>query len=421
MNLGATQQVIRPLFFRRRPLYAPRRATVGFGQAGTYRPTPAQVETTSPKQGLFYWPQKPETVASIARRAYGKKYTANGVKAIAASQWNHHIKYTKKGYEYLKIEGPEMHAGYSTDPLARKGSGDRFPHFWIPPLANKAEPEDIFTGDQDTDSDMAETIREEVDRWLTLHPPPAGPAGERGTQGERGRSGEQGIPGEPGEPGPRGKQGPPGTQGPPGKQGPRGEPGTPGGEVDPKLIADKVAEYLEKHPPAGVTPDMIAREVALYLKKNPPSGVSIDDIKREVAAWLDANPPAGVTPELIAREVAKYLRDHPVEGTPGREGPPGRQGPPGERGPQGEPGLPGEASDEMIAKMIEKYLETHPVQAGKQGPPGPPGPPGKIGPIGPPGPKGDPGEGGEGEADGGGWEGWALLTFLAKVSASIGG
>lgn len=420
------QRVIRPLHWGRRP-YAPRRMSYrGLGQAGAYRPTPNQVEKTAPKQGLFYWPQKPETVSSMARRAYGKKYTANGVRAIAASEWNHHIRYNKKDYAYLGIEGPEMHAGYSTDPLATRGSGDRFPHYWIPPLANKAEPEDVFTGDGDTDTDIAKTIRDEVDRWLKLHPPPAGQDGRHGESGTPGKIGPVGPPGSGGEPGSTGPAGAQGKQGIPGAQGKQGIPG-PG--IDAKLIAEKVKEYIEANPPPGVTPELIAREVAKWLKANPPAGVPIEAIQREVAKWLELNPPAGVTPELIAREVAKWLKANPPAGTPGAMGPsgpegsqgipgiPGIPGLPGSIGPIGPPGLPGEASEEMIGKLIKAYLETHPIEGGTV-------PPEEIAaqiekwmkahPIEIP----DcecPDTGGKSSSA----AGWGVLAFLSKVSAEV--
>ncbi len=345
-----------------------------FGQTGTYVPTENQIEKFTPKQGLFYRPQKPETVASISQRAYGKENTPKGVKTIAASPWNHHIRYTTKGYEYLKIEGPEMHAGYGLHPLSKRGSGTYFPVFWLPPLATKAEPEQIFTGDGETDANITEQIRAAVDAWLREHPPPAGPPGDEGARGERGPTG---APGTPGAIGPPGKAGPAGPAGKMGPAGPQGAPGTPGiigppgpagpagPGVSPEIIAEKVAAYLEKHPPPGVTPEMIAKAVERYLIEHPPAGVPIEEIKRQVADYLEAHPPAGVTPEMIARAVADYLKENPVQGTPGPAGPAGPQGEMGPPGPQGPAGLPGQASEEMIGKLIKAYLETHPIEPGK--------------------------------------------------------
>lgn len=415
------QRVVRPLHWSR-PHTRRRMSYRGLGQAGPYIPTEAQIEKTTPKQGLFFRPQKPITVAQISRLAYGKDYTANGVKAIAASQWNHHIRYTKKGYEYLKIEGPAMHAKYALNPISNYGSGDRFPVFWIPPLATKQEPEDIFTGDNDTDTDISKTIRDEVDRWLKLHPPASG---EPGRDGRHGESGTPGIPGKPGLPGPDGKPGGIGPAGPQGKQGIPGIPGQTGpagSGVSAEIIAKKVKEYIEANPPPGVTPELIAREVEKWLKANPPAGVPIEAIQREVAKWLDANPPAGVTPELIQREVAAWLKLHPVTGTPGIPGTPGGAGPqgdPGIPGPQGPAGLPGEASEEMIGKLIKAYLETHPIEGGTV-------PPEEIAaqikkwmeahPIDIPSCE-CPGDGdGEGPSNA---AGWGVLAFLSKVSAEL--
>lgn len=316
---------------------------MSLGQTGTYVPTEGQIEKTTPKQGLFFRPQTAMTVASISRAAYGKDYTANGVKAIAASAWNHHIRYTEKGYEYLKIKGPAMHKLYAMDPLSKYGSGKNYPVFWIPPLATKAEPEQVFTGDGETDADIAATIRAEVERYLRLHPPAAGAAGKTGAAGKPGAAGAQGATG------PAGPQGPPGAQ---------GQPGPAGSGISAKEIAQAVSDYIEKNPIAGVTPEQIAREVAAYLKAHPPAGVPVEEIQKQVAAWLEIHPPAGVTPELIAREVAAYLRENPVEGTPGPRGAQGVIGPPG---PQGPAGLPGQASEEMIGKLIKAYLETHPL------------------------------------------------------------
>lgn len=413
------QRVVRPLYWNR-PHGRQRMSYRGLGQAGPYIPAEAQIEKTTPKQGLFFRPQKPITVAQISRLAYGKDYTANGVKAIAASAWNHHIRYTKKGYEYLNIEGPAMHAKYALNPISNYGSGTRWPVFWIPPLATKQEPEDVFTGDTDTDTDISKTIRDEVDRWLKLHPPPAG---EPGRDGRHGEAGTPGVPGKPGVPGPDGKPGGLGPAGPQGKQGipgPAGKTGPAGSGVSPELIAKKVKEYIEANPPPGVTPELIAREVEKWLKANPPAGVPIEAIQREVAKWLDANPPAGVTPELIQREVAAWLKLHPVTGTPGipgeagAAGPQGDQGIPGTRGPAG---LPGEASEEMIGKLIKAYLETHPIEGGTV-------PPEEIAaqiekwmkthPIDIPSCE-CPGDGG-GPSNA---AGWGVLAFLSKVSAEI--
>lgn len=345
--MAYAQRVIRPIYWRR-PMYRPR-PYMGFGQAARYVPTEAQIEF-SPKQGLFYRPKKGDTTAAIARAAYGKDYTKNGIKAISASTWNSsHIKYTSTGYEYLGITGPGLYPKYAKAPRSTHGSGNLYPVLWIPPLANKAEPEEIFTGDTDVDTDITATIRAEVERYLKAHPPAAGPQGPMGPPGKAGAQGKPGATGAQGSQGPAGPQGESGQIGPPGPAGPG---------LTPEEIAAQVAAYIEKHPPPGVTPEMIAREVAAYLKANPPAGVPVEEIQKQVAAWLEANPPPGVTPELIAKEVAAYLKAHPPEGVPGPMGPQGERGP---IGPEGPAGPAGTASEEMIGKLIKAYLETHPL------------------------------------------------------------
>lgn len=353
MRYAAQRQALRPLYWQG---YKSRPSFRGLGQAGTYVPNESQIEKGLPKQGLFFRPPPStgkNTVAQIARLAYGKDFTKNGIKAIAASAWNHHIRYTSIGYDYLGIKGPEMTPLYSKDPLAKKGSGKNWPVFWIPPLATKAEPEDVFTGNGETDADIAARIRAEVERYLKTNPPPAGPSGERGAIGPPGKTGSAGKPG------------PAGPQGQIGPIGPIGPPGQDGSGASAEEIGEAVRRYIEGHPPPGVTPGMIAIEVEKWLKANPPAGVPVEAIRREVIDYLKDNPPAGVTPELIQREVAKWLELNPVEGgTPGPQGPMGPSGDMGPMGPPGEIGPPGTASEALIEKMIKAYLQTHPIEGG---------------------------------------------------------
>jgi len=263
---------VRPLYFRR-PVY---RSYLGQTTNGRYVPTEAQIDKSGAKQGLFYRPVKGDTTAAIARAAYGKDYTANGVKAISASTWNSsHIKYTTVGYEYLKISGPNLVPKYGSHPRSTHGSGSLYPVLWIPPLSTKAEPEEVFTGDEGTDADITATIRAEVERYLKAHPPPAGPQGPPGSAGKQGPAGPQGVPGPAGPPGSAGPQGPAGKQGATGPAGPG---------PTPKQIADAVSNYISKNPPPGGTPEMIAREVERYLKAHPPAGVPPEEIARQVAA-----------------------------------------------------------------------------------------------------------------------------------------
>lgn len=136
----------------------------GFGQetGARYVPAENQIEKTDPKQGLFYRPKKGDTTAAISRAAYGKDFTANGVKAISAATWNaSHIKYTTAGYEYLKISGPDLVPKYAMDPRSTHGSGSAYPVLWIPPLSSKAEPEQVFTGNGQVDQNIAALIRDE--------------------------------------------------------------------------------------------------------------------------------------------------------------------------------------------------------------------------------------------------------------------
>ena len=299
-----------------------------FGQdSGRYTPAENQIEKAEPKQGLFYRPSKGDTTAAISRAAYGKDYTANGVRAISAATWNSsHVKYTTKGYEYLKISGPDLVPKYSAAPRAAYGSGAEYPVLWIPPLSSKAEPEQVFTGDGQTDSNIAALIRSEVERYMLAHPVPPGAQGPAGATGKQGATGPQG----------------------------------PAGAITAKSIADEVSKYIEAHPISGVTPGQIAQEVANYLKSNPPAGVPIGEIQKAVADYLIKNPPPGIAAGQIAQEVANYLKSNPPAA--GKQGPAGATGAQGPRGPEGLPGPAGSASEAVISKLVSEYLKTHPIQ-----------------------------------------------------------
>lgn len=74
-------------------------------------------------------------------------------------------------------------------------------------------------------------IAEQVQRWMELNPPPAGPQGEPGPTGERG------------EQGPAGEKGERGEQGLPGERGEKGEPGADGLGIAGMLI-DRAGELV---------------------------------------------------------------------------------------------------------------------------------------------------------------------------------
>jgi hypothetical protein len=316
--------------------------------SGRYTPAENQIEKAEPKQGLFYRPSKGDTTAAISRAAYGKDYTANGVKAISAATWNSsHVKYTTKGYEYLKISGPDLVPKYAAAPRAAYGSGAEYPVLWIPPLSTKAEPEQVFTGDGATDQNIAALIRSEVERYMLAHPVPPGAQGPAGATGKQGPAGASGA------------QGPAGATGKQGATGPQG----PAGAITAKSIADEVSKYIEAHPISGVTPGQIAQEVSNYLKSNPPAGVPIGEIQKAVADYLIKNPPPGIAAGQIAQEVAAYLKSNPpAAGKQGPAGASGQQGAQGARGPEGLPGPAGSASEAVISKLVSEYLKTHPIQ-----------------------------------------------------------
>jgi len=113
-----------------------------------YYPTDDQIRRAGPRPGMFYWATRALNVAEIARVAAKNSETpistANMVALIAGSTWNHHIRYSSKGYTSYGIEGPQMEAKYSaTDPTAGYGTGTSWPVLWIP-TADGKEPDDIY-------------------------------------------------------------------------------------------------------------------------------------------------------------------------------------------------------------------------------------------------------------------------------------
>ena len=113
-----------------------------------YYPKEEQIKRAGPTPGMFYWPTRALNVAEIARVAAKNSptpiSTANMVVLIASSNWNHHIRYSTRGYTAYGIEGPQMEAKYSaTNYTAGYGSGTSWPMLWIPTPDGK-EPEDVY-------------------------------------------------------------------------------------------------------------------------------------------------------------------------------------------------------------------------------------------------------------------------------------
>ena len=113
-----------------------------------YYPKEEQIKRAGPRPGMFYWATRAVNVAEIARVAAKNSptpiSTAEMVALIAGSSWNHHVRYSSKGYTSYGIEGPQMEAKYSsTDYTAGYGTGTSWPMLWIP-TADGKEPEDVY-------------------------------------------------------------------------------------------------------------------------------------------------------------------------------------------------------------------------------------------------------------------------------------
>ena len=220
----------------------PRRAFrgLGLGADDRFSPPLALILMKGPRLNTFYRPDmsRPDVtiaqVANVARKAAGldSSFTAKTVKAIAASSWNEHIKYTTSGYTAYKIEGPDFKRKYAKDPRATVNTGTEYPVIWIPDPRAPVEPEKLHGG----------LLPEPVDP--TQGPPgppgPPGPKGDPGSGGPPGPIGTRGKVGPPGEIGPMGPAGPPGAgagDAVPGPPGPRGEIGPMGPAGPPGPIA----------------------------------------------------------------------------------------------------------------------------------------------------------------------------------------
>jgi len=214
------------------PQYCPgipgrnRRAFRGLGADDRFSPPLALILMKAPRLNTFYRPDKsrPDVtiaqVAHVARKAAGldSSFTAKTVKAIAASTWNEHIKYTTSGYTAYGIEGPDFKRKYAKDPRATVNTGNEYPVIWIPDPRDPVEPEKLHGG----------LLPEPVD-------PTQGPPGPPGPKGDPGPAGPPGPIGTRGKVGPRGEIGPMGPAGPPGAGAGDAVPGPPGprGEIGP--------------------------------------------------------------------------------------------------------------------------------------------------------------------------------------------
>ena len=245
------------------------------GQTGgdRYVPKLSDVRTKGPQPGIFFRPVNKMTVATMALRTYGSENTAKGVKLIAGSSWNRHIRYSTNGYESYRIEGPQNTPNYDPgNPRSTYGTGNQYPTYWLPPMDGQ-EPEQFFNWSPTPEQPAAG---------------PAGPQGERGPIGPRGPAGATGPAGSPGAQGPRGERGP---------AGPKGDPG----QATEAAIQDAVSKYLALHPPpSGAVgppgprgPAGPAGSPGATGPTGPaPTQAQID---QSVTRYLQANPPKTVT------------------------------------------------------------------------------------------------------------------------------
>jgi len=288
-----------------------------------YVPDLDEIKTAGPRFNTFYRSPKSKavTVAQIcyvAAKAAGKpvsgsgNYTPRTVKALAASTWNQHCKYTSSGYESYGIQGPKYSNSYGSDPRAEYGSGSMKPVLWVVDPDDPMEPEEVFG--------VVPSPGPEV--------PGMGPPGPAGPAGPPGPAGTPGLPGKAGSAGP---PGPPGPMGPP-------------GEATEDQINAAIEAYLEAHPPAGGAPG----PAGAMGPPGPEGAMGPAGPVGPMGPQGPAGPPGAGDGETV-----------PVPGPVGPPGPPGPAGPMGPQGPAGVASEGGGLTDEQVNDLIAEYLQDH--------------------------------------------------------------
>ena len=109
------------------------------------------------------------------------------------------------------------------------------------------------------------------------------------------------------------------------------------GRLSNGALTQFIAEYMAEHP--NVDPEVIAQAVADYLDDHPAEGVTQAQLDAAITAIELTPGPQGIQgPQGEAGPKGD-------KGDPGETGPQGTQGVPGETGPQGEPGPKGDKGD----------------------------------------------------------------------------
>ena len=316
----------------------PRFAFAGFGE---FIPDASLIKTDLPVPGYFFRPLEDILPWTIAKEAYEKRGllpVKEGLFLINNSQWNGHVRKSKKYWESYKVKGFQIEKRYkATDPHAGYGSGKDWPTLWIPP-EDGSEPEQVFAPKPKPDPIVKvptpvsepeptpvppsdDAIRKAVEAYLKKYPPPQGPAG---------------APGSPGKP---------------------GAPGAPGRAPTEAEISNAVVAYFKANPPSSpaISQAQIAAIVKAYLEQNPPAQGPAGppgrpptqaEIQKEINAYFIQNPisPAKISDTQIAQFVDKYLKENPPSVVPGPPGPP--------------------PTDAQVYSAVQKWAHAHPSPAG---------------------------------------------------------